>query len=273
LQWHTDGVIPYQLWADVLAKFPNIISKPVADGFTRMRMALGSEELAVVRHAAAIGDEMAKAMVAVARPGALDSEIFAAGMAAAHSRGTVVPAIMMIFPANKGPGPPAWAYRPQPPQAVKNGDVIVAEMFSNFSIRETQHQLTIVVGEVHEDIERAARLTRACYDAGLHALRPGVIFDDICKAMLKPVEDAESWSRGPQIHSLNPIAAVCAVPPNMGHFTRMEYYPPMPPYPIMGGDLTIEAGMTFAFEPNCGFGQNMVCLGATVIIGEDGAIE
>lgn len=81
---------------------------------------------------------------------------------------------------------------------MKKGDVIVAEIFSSFGIRATQHQLMIAVGEVHEDIERAARFTRTCYHAKLRTLRPGVTFDYVCTAMLKPVEQAGGWSSGPQ---------------------------------------------------------------------------
>lgn len=271
--WHTDGIVPYSLWTKVLAQLPDTNFKPVAERFTRMQMALGSEEVEAIRHSAAIGDAMAQSMIKATRPGALESEIYAAGMAAAHNAGTVVPGIMMICGANKGPGIPAWAYRPQAPNKVNSGEVLVAEIFCNSGMRATQHQLTVAIGEVHEDIERAAKVARACYDAGLRALRPGEIFSTVCRAMLKPLEEAGGWARGPQIHSLNPIAAICAVPENMSHLPGHERYPSVPASPDLLGDLKLVPGMTFAFEPSCGFGQNMVCLGGTVIVGEDGAIE
>ena len=38
-------------------------------------------------------------------------------------------------------------------------------------------------------------------------------------------------------------------------------------------DLTLEPGMTFAFEPSCGFGSRAVTIGGTVVVGENGPIE
>jgi Xaa-Pro aminopeptidase len=37
--------------------------------------------------------------------------------------------------------------------------------------------------------------------------------------------------------------------------------------------MVLEPGMTFAFEPGCGFGSRIVTIGGTVIVGDDGPIE
>lgn len=39
------------------------------------------------------------------------------------------------------------------------------------------------------------------------------------------------------------------------------------------GDMELDPGMTFAFEPSCVFGRRRVTLGGTVVVGEDGPIE
>ncbi|MGB3351923.1 MAG: hypothetical protein WBB00_04030 [Mycobacterium sp.] len=57
-------------------------------------------------------------------------------------------------------------------------------------MRATPHQVTIAVGDVHEDFDRAAEVARDCYDAGLQTLHDGGRFGDVAEAMLKPVEDA-----------------------------------------------------------------------------------
>ena len=73
-------------------------------------MPLSQEEIAVVRYSAGIGDVMAQAMAEAARPGVSEVEVYAAGMAAAHLRGTVVPGMhFWSGPVPTASGPPQWA--------------------------------------------------------------------------------------------------------------------------------------------------------------------
>jgi Xaa-Pro aminopeptidase len=41
----------------------------------------------------------------------------------------------------------------------------------------------------------------------------------------------------------------------------------------VGGDLALEPGMSFAFQPNCAFGRRRVNIGGTVVVGETGPRE
>ena len=41
----------------------------------------------------------------------------------------------------------------------------------------------------------------------------------------------------------------------------------------MLGDMVLEPGMSFAFEPSCGFANHLVTLGGTVIVGHDQPVE
>ncbi len=272
--WHTEGIIPYQLWKAILADFPEIEFKPAGLAFARLMMRLSEEEIAVVRHAASIGDAMARAMVDAARPGVCETEVYGAGMAAAYARGTVVPGMhFWSGPAPAASGPPQWAYRPQAPRILRDGDVIVTEVFSGFGMRQTQHQVAIAIGKVHEEIERAALVARASYTAGLSGLRAGRRFGEVAEEMLKPIEEAGGWVRGPQIHGLNPFGLMCRVPEALGRVDGAERYPRVASSPTAFGETELEPGMTFALEPSCGFGRHMVTLGGTVIVGDDQAIE
>ena len=94
---HSEGVIPFQLWHKVLTQNPEATFKSVGDDFGKLIMSLSDEEVAVVRHAAKIGDSMAAAMVKAARPGAAENEIVRAAMDAAHAEGTVVPMLPSLF--------------------------------------------------------------------------------------------------------------------------------------------------------------------------------
>ena len=215
IPWEPEGIVPYQLWKNILARFPEVEFKPVGLALARLMMPLSQEEVAVVRHSAGIGDAMARAMVNAARPGVSEAEVFKAGMAAAHERGTAIPWIhLWSGPEAAGFGPPQWAYRPQDPRILQDGDLISAEVFSSFGMRQTQHQVTITIGEVHADFERCARIARACYDAGLRTLRAKTRFGEVAEAMLKPVEEAGGWVRAPRSTD-STLTARCVASPGI----------------------------------------------------------
>ena len=113
--WHPEGLIPYSLWSKVVSKLPDASFKSVGEHFSRLIMPQSDEELAVVRYAAHIGDEMCGAMVQAAQPGTLESAVVAAGMTTAYSRGTHVP-LMHLWsgPEPAASGMPPWSYRAQP---------------------------------------------------------------------------------------------------------------------------------------------------------------
>ncbi|WP_236787839.1 M24 family metallopeptidase [Amycolatopsis sp. GM8] len=151
---------------------------------------------------------------------------------------------------------------------------MIAEVFCLFGMHQTQHQVTIAVGDVHEDVERAAGVARASYDAGLKGLRANRKFDEVGEEMLEPVLAAGGWMRGPQIHGLNPLVPIARIPMNFGQLDHIERYPDLPgSVPAVDSDMIPEPGMTFAFEPSCGFGNRAVTIGGTVIVGDDGPAE
>jgi Xaa-Pro aminopeptidase len=273
--WHPEGIVPYRLWDTILREFPGVEFKPVAMALSRLMMVLGPEEIAVVRHSAGIGDAMARAMVDTAAAGVSESEVYAAGMAAGYARGTT-PAAMHFW---SGPDPlasglPQWGYRPQAPRVLRDGDIISAEVFCAFGGRHTQHQVTITIGEPHANLLRAAEVARAAYDAGLRALRPGRTFGDVVEVMREPLDAADGWEFGPAVHGLNPAITLSGFPADARRrVAGAEAYPPEADHPTVNGDLALEPGMTFAFEPNYVFGRHLAYLGGTVIVGEDDPIE
>ncbi|MFD6189703.1 M24 family metallopeptidase [Streptomyces sp. NPDC060275] len=274
--WHPEGIVPHRLWDAVRTAFPAARFTPAGMALSRLIMPLGPEEIAVVRHSARIGDAMVRAMVGTAAAGVPESEVYAAGMAAGYARGTT-PAAMHFWtgPAPLASGPPPWSYRPQAPRVLEHGDVVSAEVFSNAAGRHTQHQVTLTIGEPHEELRRAADVARAAYDAGLNALRPGRTFGEAVDDIRKPYADAGGWEFGPAVHTLNPMIAAGGFPNDASRrMAGAGAYPPEDDHrPTMAADMVLEPGMTFALEPNYAYGRHLAYLGGTVIVGDDDAIE
>jgi Xaa-Pro aminopeptidase len=266
--------MPSALDKGLADQLPHLTLKPVAHRFAELAYPQSEEELAVIRYAAAVGDEMAQAMVDVTRPGVPESEIYAAGMTAAFHRGIAAPGMLLW----SGPefiawGTPAWVYRPQAPRIVEDGDVILAEVFVSLGMKETQHQVAISVGDVHEDFHHASEAARASYEAGLEALRPGRTFGTVVDAMRAPIEQAGGGFVHPVVHGLNPFGPVSGVPLALASIPEAKEYRVHAAIPPILHDLVLHEGMTFALEPNCALGRRVANIGGTVVVGEKGAIE
>ena len=275
--WHPEGIIPHGLWNAVLTEFPDAEFTPVTMALAQLIMPLGAEEIAAVHRAAHGGDAMAGAMVETAAAGVPECEVYAAGMAAGYRRATT-PAAMHFWtgPEPLASGPPPWSYRPQAPLALQDGDLISTEVFSDVGGRHTQHQVTITIGEPHPDLQRAADVARAAYDAGLRALRPGRTFGDVVDDLRAPYDDAVGgWEFGPAIHTLNPAIAASGFPGEASRrMAGADAYPAEAAHrPTMLAEMVLEPGMTFALEPNYVYQRHLAYLGGTVIVGDDEVIE
>lgn len=67
------------------------------------------------------------------------------------------------------------------------------------------------------------------------------------------------------------MIALCGFPGDISRQPGAEVYPAVSDQPTILGDMLLEPGMSF--EPNYAFGWHLACLGGTVIVGEDEAVE
>ncbi|MGW0069468.1 M24 family metallopeptidase [Streptosporangium sandarakinum] len=272
--FHINPIMPYRLWSEVLAELPGVRFVPVGLAYLFATTCQSKEELDVIAYSAAAGDAMARAMLETAAPGVSEADVYAAGMATAFRRGVAAPGMLLSTgPGFVSWGPPVWSYRPQEPRILQDGDVIMAEVFCRFGMKETQHQVAIAVGEPHPDILAAAEIARASYEAGLAAARPGNTFGDLVEAMEVPLREADAWNVHPLVHLLNPMGPVCGFGAGLRRLPEAGRYGRLFDVPTMGGELPLAPGMTFAFEPNAVVGGRLANLGGTVVIGDDDPVE
>lgn len=91
--------------------------------------------------------------------------------------------------------------------------------------------------------------------------------------MEAPLLESGGWHVHPLVHSINPYGPVgFGTAPGIESLPEAARYPQLRPLPTVGRDLPLQAGMCFAFEPNCGFGRHLANIGGTVIVGENGGI-
>jgi Xaa-Pro aminopeptidase len=267
-----EGVMPYGTYAGVIEGCPAATFVPMGQAWHAMTLARSEEELAMIAFSADAGEAMCAAMIEATRPGVGEHELYAAAMRACFEAGATQH-WMIIVTATDGEsvawGPPPWTYRPQQPQIVREGDVVMAELFPVYGMMESQQQLAIAVGAVHPDVPRAGEVARQAYDAGLAACVAGNTFGELADAMQAPVDAAGGWTLTPHIHTMNPMVMV-------GGCGLSEELPDVGAYGNLGGlttrgrEIELRPGMSFAFEPNCVLGRRRVNIGGTVVIGGDG---
>jgi Xaa-Pro aminopeptidase len=272
--FHFNAIMPYDLWSGILSELPLARFVSVWTSFVLHTLRQSPEELAVLVHGARIGQAMASVVAIAARPGVTEAQVHAAAMAEAYERGAAAPGLLL----SSGPGfiswgPPAWSYRPQAPRVIEEGDLILAELFASFGMRESQHQVAIAVGAIHDDLERAAAVTRAAYEVALARLRPGNTFGDVVAAMEQVLRDGGGWIVHPFLHGLNPWAAASGFGADLKAHAADLGYGPLEHIPTAGAGLLLAPGMTFSVEPNCAFGGRMMHLGGTVVVGEQEPLE
>lgn len=273
--FYFDGAIPHRTWDAVQRALPGATFKPVYQLFFMLTAAHSDEELALIRHAAQIGEEMCEAMRSAAAPGVPESDLIAAATAVcARNAGFTAEILLGSGPEYVGWGPPAWTYRGQAPRILQEGDIVLSEVFALYGMMESQHQPAIAIGDVHPEILRAAEVARASYEAGLRALRRGNTFGDVVDAMDAPLLESGGWHVHPLVHSINPYGPIgFGTSPGLEALPESKDYGSVGRIPTVARELPLREGMSFAFEPHCAFGRHLANIGGTVLVGPTAGIE
>lgn len=273
--FYFDGAMPFNTLTGIKKRLPNVNFVPVYKQFFQLASVKSEEELEHIKHAAMIGEAMSEAMRATAIPGNTEADIAAAVTSTCLSMGGFTAEILMgSGPEYIGWGQPAWQYRSQKPREIQEGDIVLTEIFALYGMYETQHQAAVAVGKVHPNIEKAAEISRKCYEIGVEYLKEGVTFGEVVDKMEQPLLRSKGWHVHPLIHSINPYGPIgFGTAPGIESLPIAQKYRQLERLPNPGRELVLKAGMTFAFEPNCAFGYHLCNLGGTVVVGKEKGIE
>ncbi|EMF4708241.1 M24 family metallopeptidase [Providencia stuartii] len=273
--FYFDGAMPFNTLTGIKKRLPNVNFVLVYKQFFQLASVKSEEELEHIKHAAMIGEAMSEAMRATAIPGNTEADIAAAVTSTCLSMGGFTAEILMgSGPEYIGWGQPAWQYRSQKPREIQEGDIVLTEIFALYGMYETQHQAAVAVGKVHPNIEKAAEISRECYEIGVEYLKEGVTFGEVVDKMEQPLLRSKGWHVHPLIHSINPYGPIgFGTAPGIESLPIAQKYRQLERLPNPGRELVLKAGMTFAFEPNCAFGYHLCNLGGTVVVGKEKGIE
>lgn len=272
----TEGLLPLGFWRNLTEALPDAEIDDMTRPFTDFILVKSDEELALLRHAAAVSERACRAMIETARPGISESDVFAEIMAEIFRSGCDAryPTLsLQSGPANIGWGVPRWLVRAEPPRTLAAGDLVQAEIHTCYGGQESQVQMSVALDPVSAEATRCEAVVDEAYAAGLSAVRPGASFAHIVHTMEAPIRDAGCWSKTPLLHTLTFgstgfTAVNRAQIEDLGEETWIEGSNTPG---IRRGELQMRPGMTLELEPNACLGACRVNIGGAVLVTESGA--
>lgn len=261
-----EGWIPFRTWDRVVRGAPHATFEDVTAEYGELILAKSDAELSVVRRAAAILERASQTMVAAVRPGVSERDVYAEVRDVLDAEGAY--ASMLMLESGWGlQGEPRWLWQSVPPRVMKEGDIVVAELFAWVGGLEAQVQVTVAIPPVAPETRECALLARMAYEQGLRSLRAGRTFEQAAEAMEGELIRYGIWHPTPLIHSMNPMACIGRTGVNLMYVKGLEErYPGVGGGRIRGGHVVLRPGMTFEVEPNACKGRRRVNIGGTVIV-------
>jgi Xaa-Pro aminopeptidase len=272
-----EGLLPLGFHTNLVKALPDAAIGDFTQAFTDFMLVKSAEEIALLRFAARVSEEACKVMMAVARPGVSEAEVYADTVREIHRWGCDLRYPFFSLQSGKdniGWGVPRWSLRAEPPRILEAGDLVQAEIHTCYGGQEGQVQMSVALDPVDDVVRRLEQVARESYEAGLAAIKPGVTFASVVQAMGKPIEKSGCWSKTPLLHTLT-FGSTGFTPVNREQLkgTREEAIEGHARPGIRRGELVLKEGMGLEIEPNACLGMVRVNIGAGVLVTSRGAEE
>ncbi len=208
-----------------LPKLNLVDANPLLD---KLRIVKDAEEIALMRHSAAIGDA---AMLEVEKhfvPGLTDYQIYGVGEYSMLRTGAGEDTLVLM---GIGPSSNAMLMEALNGRKLRKGDVVVYETLPFYRLYNTELAATYSIGKPGDVQRNAAEACAAACEAGVAEVKPGTHSSKVVDSSLKAFR-AYGWKS----YTHTP-----------GHFIGLDNYEGPP---LHSRDLVLEPGMVFSFHPN-----------------------
>jgi Xaa-Pro dipeptidase len=272
-----EGLLPLGFHRHLVAGLPHAELVDFTTDYTDFILVKSAEEIALLRYAASVSEKACAAMLAAARPGVSEAVVYAELMHEIHRHGctTRYPYLsLQSGPDTIGWGAPRWTLRAEPPRILERGDMVQAEIHTLYGGQEGQVQMSVALDPIHDDLRLCESVARQAYESGVAAVRPGVTFASVVRAMEQPIARAGCWSKTPLLHTLT-FGATGFTGVNRAQIagSREGAIEGRTPPGIRRGDLVLEAGIGLELEPNACLGTRRVNIGGCVMVTASGCEE
>lgn len=272
-----EGLLPLGFHTNLVKTLPDAAIGDFTLAFTDFMLVKSAEEIALLRFAARVSEEACRVMMDVSRAGVSEALVYAETVREIHRWGCDLRYPFFSLQSGRDNiawGVPRWSVRAEPPRILETGDLVQAEIHTVYGGQEGQVQMSVALDPVGDVVRKLEDVARESYEAGLAAVRPGVTFASVVRAMEEPLARAGVWSKTPLLHTLT-FGSTGFTPVNRGQLagTREEAIEGAARPGIRRGELVLQEGMGLELEPNACLGMVRVNIGAGVIVTSAGAEE
>jgi D-alanyl-D-alanine dipeptidase len=221
-----------RLWSSHLiglqGQLPGARFSPASAVLGRLRAIKDEEELDALRRAGHAADETFRRIVGLRFEGRREDEVAADLAELLVEHGHARAAFTIVASGPNGASP----HHEPGDRTIAPRDAVVMDFGGELGGYHSDTTRTVVVGEPPEGFEDAYEVVRRAQAAGVEAVRPGAVAEEIDRVTRAIVDDAGFGDRF--IH-------------RTGHGIGLEIHEP--PYMVEGDRTELVAGMTFSVEP------------------------
>ena len=253
-----EGIIPYSSVKAIQDAFPQAKIVNATEMMQEIRAVKSAEEVSMLERSAAIVEKTIEAMVENANPGVSEKELYGAMVHAMLANGGELPTLFFL---SAGPGLSNSSFVPTD-YRIQKGDRIIDEIEAKYGGYAAQAVCPVVVGAPDDEYRRMIDISRACFDAILHAMKPGVTFGALFDVYTRTIEEQGKgkylWNH-PVMHArgLGDDGPALLGDKDLERFSKIE----------------LKTGMTFILKPQVrpAQGKGRGSIGDTVTVTENGA--
>ena len=186
-----EGTISWGLYEKLREALPKAQFEDVTVMMGNLRSVKSAEELACMERATEMVEHGLQVMAQVARPGAVDYEVYADVYGAMMKAGSEVP-VMVLW--GSGPGEPRDAFLPTR-RRLERGDRIDNEIEAKYLGYQSQRVQPAILGEAPPALLAAMDKHKTVFEAARAELKPGVPFGEVAKRIDRVAEEEGCQAR------------------------------------------------------------------------------
>jgi Xaa-Pro aminopeptidase len=253
-----EGIIPYSSVQTIQNALPQAKLINVTEMMQEIRAVKSAEEIAFLERSTAIIEKTIEVMVQTAGPGVSEKELYGAMVNAMLANGGELPTLFFL---SAGPEITNSSFVPTE-YRIQKGDRIIDEIEAKYAGYAAQAVSPMVIGKPDEDYDEMIKISRACFDAILDEMKPGVTFGtlfDIYRETLERHGNGKHLWNHPMMHArgLGDDGPALLGNKDLDRFSKVE----------------LQTGMVFILKPQVRVaeGKGRASIGDTVVVTENGA--
>jgi Xaa-Pro aminopeptidase len=253
-----EGIIPYSSIKAIQDAFPQAKLVNATEMMQEIRAVKSEEEVSCLERSAAIIEKTIEAMVENANPGVSEKELYGAMVHAMLANGGELPTLFFL---SAGAGISSSSFVPTD-YRIQPGDRLINEIEAKYAGYAAQAVSPVVIGAPDDEYQKMIDISRVCFNAILHQMKPGVTFGWLFDIYRETVEQCGRgkylWNH-PVMHArgLGDDGPALLGDKDLERFAKIQ----------------LQAGMVFILKPQVRpvEGKDRASIGDTVVVTTNGA--